>query len=326
MLVFGLEGSPRKKGNTRFLLSAFMAEAEKRGAETQVVHAHDLPVSPCIECGVCEKKGVCSIDDKMQKEIYPLLRRAEVVVLASPIFFYNITAQLKAPVDRSQTLWSRRYRLGLNDPGRKTRQGLLLSVGATKGKNLFEGTHLTARYFFDAISAKYAGGLTYFKIEAPGDMEKHPTCRQDIEEMADLLIDPLLKRRKILFAGRENRCRSQMAAAFAQHHAGDRIEALCAGTAPAETIDPAMEAVMAEKKIDMGFRIPRSIDALVAGDKPDTLVTMGCGDLSGNLSDAARIDWDMENPVGQGLDAARKARDEIEKKVLDLIDFLDAKS
>ena len=326
MLVFGLEGSPRKKGNTRFLLSAFMAEAGKRGAETRVIHAHDMPVSPCIECGVCERKGVCSIDDKMQKEIYPLLRRAEVVVLASPIFFYNITAQLKAPVDRSQTLWSRRYRLGLNDPRHKTRQGLLMSVGATKGKSLFEGTHLTARYFFDAISAKYAGGLTYFKIEAPGDMEKHPTYRQDIEEMADLLVDPLLKRRKVLFAGRENRCRSQMAAAFAQYHAGDRIEALGAGSAPAGKIDPAAQEVMAEKKIDMGFRIPRSIDEAVARDKPDALVAMGCDDPCGDPPGATRIDWKIEDPVGQGLDAMRKVRDEIEKKVLELVDSLDAAS
>ncbi len=323
MLVFGLEGSPRKKGNTRFLLSAFMAEAEKRGAETRVVHAHEMPVSPCIECGVCERKGVCSIDDKMQQEIFPLLRRAEVVVLASPVFFYNITAQLKAPVDRSQTLWSCRYRLGLADPLHKTRKGLLLSVGATKGKSLFEGIHLTARYFFDAISAKYAGGLTYFKIEAPDDMEKHPTYRQEIEEMADALINPLMERRKILFAGRENACRSQMAAAFAQYHAGDRIEALTAGSAPAEKVAPGMKEVMAEKGIDMGFRFPRAIDAVVARDKPDTLIAMGCDAAAGEASSPARIDWDLPDPVGQGLDAMRKVRDEIEKKVLALVDSPD---
>jgi multimeric flavodoxin WrbA len=322
MLVFGLEGSPRKKGNTRFLLSAFMAEAEKRGAETQVVHAHDMPVSPCIECGVCEKKGVCSIDDKMQKEIYPLLRRAEVVVLASPIFFYNITAQLKAPVDRSQTLWSCRYRLKLNDPLYKTRKGLLLSVGATKGKSLFEGTHLTARYFFDAISAKYAGGLTYWQIEGPDDMEKHPTFRQEIEEMADGLLNPLVKRKKVLFAGRENRCGSQMAAAFAQYHAGDRIEALTAGSVPAEKVLPAMQEAMAEKGVDMGFRFPRSIEAVVSHDKPDVVVAMGCGDPCGGAAAATRIDWELPDPKDGGIDAVRSFRDDIEKKVLDLVDSL----
>ncbi len=324
MLVFGLEGSPRKKGNTRFLLSAFMAEAERRGAHTRVIHAHDMPVSPCIECGFCERKGVCSIDDKMQKEIYPLLRRAEVVVLASPVFFYNITAQLKAPVDRSQTLWSCRYRLGLNDPLHKIRKGLLLSVGATKGRNLFEGIHLTARYFFDAISAKYAGGLTYWQIEGPNDMENHPTFRQEIEEMADGLLDPLLNRKKILFAGRENGGPSQMAAAFAQYHAGDRIEALTGGSAPAEKADPAMQDVMAEKKIDMGFRFPRSIAEVVSETEPDLLVAMGCDEPCLEGATAERIDWNLSGSGGSGLEAMRRVRDEVEKNVLELIDSLDA--
>lgn len=322
MLVFGLEGSPRKKGNTRFLLSTFMAEAEKRGAETRIFHAHDAPVTPCVECGLCEKKGVCSIDDNMQKEIFPLLRRAEVVVLASPVFFYNITAQLKAPVDRSQTLWSCRHRLKLNDPLYKTRKGLLLSVGATRGKNLFEGTHLTARYFFDAISAKYAGGLTYWQVEGPDDMEGHPTFRQEVSDMADELLDPLVKRKKILFAGRENACRSQMAAAFAQFHAGDRVEALSAGSAPADKLAPGVKDAMAEKGIDMGFRLPRSFEDELAWNAPDVLVSLGCGQALPNLSQANRIDWDAPDSPIEGPEAMKAVRDEVETNVLALLETL----
>ncbi len=144
--------------------------------------------------------------------------------------------------------------------------------------------------------------------------------------MADLLVDPLVKRKKVLFAGRENRCRSQMAAVFAQVHAGGRIEALCAGSVPAEKIDPAMQEAMAEKKIDMGFRIPRTIEDVVAHDKPDTLVAMGCDDPCGDLPGATWIDWDIDDPVGQGLDAMRRVRDEIETKVMELMDSLDAAS
>ena len=108
-----------------------------------------------------KKKGFCPIDDDVRDEIYPLLRQAEVVVIATPIFFYNMTAQLKAVIDRCQTFWARKYKLKLKDPGANMRRGFLLAVGATRGKNLFEGLNLTTQYFFDAIGAQFEGSLTY---------------------------------------------------------------------------------------------------------------------------------------------------------------------
>ena len=231
MLVLGLQGSPRKKGNTAFLLSAFMKEAEALGAETLIVEADKKNIIPCKEYIVCEKKGFCPIKDDMN-DIYCLMRKAEVVVMASPVFFYNTTAQLKALIDRTQTLWARKYKLGLTDPLRSTRKGFMLSVGATKGKNLFEGLHLTAKYFFDAVGAGYDGSLTYWKIEHVGDMEKHPTVLEEVKAAVHSLLSPLLNRRKILFACVGNTCRSQMAAGFAQYLAGDRIEALSGGSHP----------------------------------------------------------------------------------------------
>jgi multimeric flavodoxin WrbA len=116
MLMLGLQGSPRKKGNTDFLLSTFLQAAETRGARTRAIHVMERNILPCKEYLVCEKKGYCPIDDDMASEIYGLLRQAEVVVLASPIFFYNMTSQLKALVDRCQTFWARKYRLKLRDP------------------------------------------------------------------------------------------------------------------------------------------------------------------------------------------------------------------
>ena len=106
----------------------------------------------------------------VKDEIYPLLREAELVVVATPIFFYNMTAQLKAVIDRCQTFWARKYKLKLKDPGANMRRGFLLAVGATKGKNLFEGLNLTTQYFFDAIWAKFEDSLTYRGIEGPKDL------------------------------------------------------------------------------------------------------------------------------------------------------------
>ena len=104
MLVLGINGSPRKKSNSGYLLSTFLDEAEKLGARTHVVDVNKQNILPCRELIVCEKKGFCPIDDDMKTDVYTLLREADVIVPATPIFFYNATAQLKALIDRSQTL------------------------------------------------------------------------------------------------------------------------------------------------------------------------------------------------------------------------------
>jgi arsenite transporter/arsenate reductase (thioredoxin) len=319
MLVLGLQGSPRKNGNTSYLLSAFMNEAEKLGATTQVIEVDKKNIIPCKEYIVCEKKGFCPIDDDMAHEIYPLLRKADVIVPATPIFFYNTTAQLKALIDRSQTLWARKYRLNLTDPARKIRRGFVLAVGATKGKNLFEGLHLTMQYFFDAVGASYHGSLTYRHVEKIGDMKKHPTILEDVKKAARDLLSPFKGRKKILFLCRENACRSQMAAAFTQQLAGNKIEALCAGSTPAETINPLMVKTMQEKGIDMAFRTTRAIDDALAESKPDMIVTMGCGEECPFVPGAKIEDWDLPDPAEKSIEFMRQVRDDIEQKVAGLI-------
>jgi len=320
MLVLGLQGSPRKKGNTNYLLSMFMNEAQKYGAKTRVIEAAKKHIVPCLGCGSCEKNGYCiTKDDDMTHEIYPLLREADAVVLASPIYFYNVTAQLKAPIDRSQTLWARKYKLNLTDPARNYRRGYLLAQGATKGKNLFEGVYLTAQYFFDAVGAQFNGSLTYRHIEDPGDMEKHPTVHGDVKAAVEELLLPLVGRKKVLFACRENACRSQMASAFAQHIAGDKIEAASAGSEPAAKINPDMVAVMEEKGIDMAFRTTRPLEATAVEMKPDIIITMGCGEACPLVPGAQRLDWDLSDPAGKSMDFMRNVRDEIEENVSALV-------
>jgi arsenate reductase len=319
MLVLGFQGSPRKKGNTSFLLSTFMQAVENLGARTRIIDVAQKNIIPCKEYVVCEKKGYCPIDDDLKTEIYPLIRQAEVVVLASPIFFYNMTAQLKAIVDRCQTFWARKYRLKLTDPAKKTKRGFFLSVGATGGKNLFEGLQLTAQYFFDAIDARFAGSLTYRNIEGPKDMARHPTVVADVEKAVAALIGPLIGRKKILFACRQNACRSQMAGAFAQYLAGDRLEVITGGSHPADKINPDMVTVMHETGIDMGFRAPQSIASAISDTPPQYIVTMGCGEECPFVPAAQMRDWNLPDPAGKPLDMMRAARDEIEKRVKDLI-------
>ena len=318
MFVLGLQGSPRTKGNTSVLLSAYLAEAERLGGQTEYVDVDKKNISPCKECGTCEKKGFCPIEDDMQ-EIYPLLRRADIIVMATPVFFYGPTAQMKALIDRTQALWARRYVHELIDPGRKWRLGFLLCLGATKGKNLFEGVLLTAKYFFDAAGARFDGSLTYKQIEASGDIEKHPTALSDAREKAGAHLAPFLKRKKILFVCRENACRSQMASAFTQFHAGDKIEAESAGSAPAKEINPVMEEAMREKGIDMAFCRPKSIEEIAHLWKPDQIISMGCEDAYPYFPGVPNEEWNLEDPAEKPISFMRDTRNKTEKKVKDLI-------
>jgi len=173
MLILGLQGSPRKGGNTDTLLAAFLDRAAQAGAAVKTIQVARAGIVPCKGCGYCETHGVCVIaDDPMSKEIYGLLREADLVVTATPVFFYGISAQLKGLIDRTQTLWSRKYVYRLKDPLAATRKGLLFSVAASQGRQLFDGIRLTTKYFFDAIDADFEHVLTYRGIEAKGAVRK----------------------------------------------------------------------------------------------------------------------------------------------------------
>ena len=317
MFVLGLQGSPRKKGNTRFLLSAFLEEAQRLGAETQMIEVCQKKIEPCMEYILCEKKGICPIDDDMKHEIYPLLRKADVIVAATPIFFYNTTAQLKALIDRSQTLWARKYKLHLTDPNRKWRRGYTLAVGATRGKNLFEGLHLTMKYFYDAVGAEYVGSLTYREIEKPGDMERLTSLQTDIQTAVGALLEPFMGRKKVLFVCRDNACLSQMAGAFAQTLAGDKLDVFSAGSQPAEKLNPIMVEAMQEKGIDMGFRQTTSINAVLATEKPDLVILMGSDDTAAAPDDIPSELWNFTE--SEDLNAMRHLRDDIEAKVMEFM-------
>jgi len=108
-------------------------------------------------------------------KVYPFLEEAQIIFVAAPVFFYNVPAQLKALIDRSQALWSKRRlekspkKLRVHERGK----GYLIAVGATKGANLFQGCELTARYFFDALDMTYEGGLFFGKVEAKGEILNH---------------------------------------------------------------------------------------------------------------------------------------------------------
>jgi len=182
--ILGIYGSPRKNGNSDIVLNKVLEGAAESGAVIQKLYARNLKnLSGCRECGACEKDGICVVKDDMQ-QVYPLFEDADVILLASPIFFYGLTAQLKALIDRSQAMWSRRM---LNKPREEWKnyesgRGYLIAVGATKGQNLFEGVKFVAKYFYDALDMSYEGGLFYKGLEGKEDAGNNPEITQAAAE------------------------------------------------------------------------------------------------------------------------------------------------
>jgi len=188
MKILGLFGSPRRGGNTDLLLEEALKGAQAEGAEVERLYLTDFNITPCRECLQCYNEGHCIILDDMQK-IYPKLIDADVIILASPIFFYNVTAWAKALIDRTQALWARKYVLKDETLGKtgKRRKGFFISVGGTKGQRVFEGAILTVKYFFDVLNAEYTGELVFRQVDAKGEILKHPEALQEAFEVGKKL-------------------------------------------------------------------------------------------------------------------------------------------
>ena len=171
--VLILEGSPRRGGNSQVLVDAVARGVVRGGGRVERIRVAELKIAPCIGCGGCDKTGHCVVKDDMTR-LYEKIVATRRLILASPVYFYSLTAQLKAAVDRGQALWNRKYLqiekgVWQDDPDRK---GYLVAVAATKGSRVFEGSILTAKYFFDASGFAYGGELLVRGIDRRGEMAR----------------------------------------------------------------------------------------------------------------------------------------------------------
>ncbi|WP_030939392.1 arsenate reductase ArsC [Streptomyces sp. NRRL S-646] len=129
---------------------------------------------------------------------------------------------------------------------------------------------------------------------------------------------PAADRPSVLFVCVHNAGRSQMAAAFLTHLADDAVEVRSAGSAPADTVNPAVVEAMNEAGIDISAETPKilTVEAVQASD---VVITMGCGDTCPVFPGKTYLDWKLDDPAGQGVDAVRPIRDEIEGRVRGLL-------
>jgi len=172
--VLGIAGSPRRGGNTDMLLAEFMRGAASKGAEVKTIILNNLKITPCQHCDACLETGECKIKDDMQM-VYQELERADRIVLASPIQFTGVTAQMKAMIDRCQSRWARKYVLKVPPLGdRRERKGFFISVGGRKVANLFEPALVMVKTVFRILDVTYAGELLFSGVDEKGAIAKHP--------------------------------------------------------------------------------------------------------------------------------------------------------
>ncbi len=178
MKVLGIAGSPRRDGNTDRLLAEVMRGAASKGAEVKTIVLNDLNIAPCQHCDACLKKGNCRIDDDMQM-VYREMEAADRIVLASPIQFTGVTAQMKAMIDRFQALWARKYVLKIPPLGdRRERKGFFISVGGRKVADLFEPALVMVKTVFRILDITDAGELLFRGVDEKGAIKEHPDALQ----------------------------------------------------------------------------------------------------------------------------------------------------
>jgi arsenate reductase (thioredoxin) len=123
---------------------------------------------------------------------------------------------------------------------------------------------------------------------------------------------------EVLFVCVHNAGRSQMAAALLEHHAGGRVRVRSAGTSPSDEIDPNVVAAMAERGLDVAAARPKGLREDDV-DQADVVITMGCGDACPVVPGTRYLDWDLPDPAGKPLPQIRPIRDDIERRVVDLL-------
>ena len=180
--VLILKGSPRERGNSAALADRAAAGAAEAGAQVECVSLQTMDIRPCDGCDLCKETGeYCVIEDDMQS-LYPKLLEADALLLASPIYWFTYSAQLKLCIDRWYGLWNAK-----KDVFRGKPVGIVLTYGDT---DLYTSGGINAIHTFETmfhfLQAPIAG-MVYGSVSDPGDAQKHPELMQAAYELGKKL-------------------------------------------------------------------------------------------------------------------------------------------
>ena len=187
--VLGISGSPRRGGNTEILLDEALEGSRSRGAKIEKIVLNDLRFKPCQECGGCDKTGKCIIEDDLEM-VYEKVEEADCLIIASPIFFGSLSAQLKMMIDRFQCTWVKKYilkkRWGIS--GKAKRRGVFLCVSAAKKNEFFENADRIMKIFFRTLDIDYFGHIFYGGAEKKAAIQESEDVLKKAFELGAKLV------------------------------------------------------------------------------------------------------------------------------------------
>ncbi len=188
--VLLISGSPRRGGNTDTLLAAAAEGAEAAGGAPEWIAARDLRIKPCIACNWCFQHGECRFKDDDFQRVFERLLAADRVIFGSPVFFMSVSAQAKLLIDRCQCLWSRKYVMkqpAVSPP--RERRGMMIAVGGSRGKRMFDSVHWTMRHWFDVLDMRFAAALYVNQVDALGDAKRRPRALAEARRLGRALVE-----------------------------------------------------------------------------------------------------------------------------------------
>jgi len=156
-------------------LQKAVSGARDAGAQVEEIILRDLRMSPCLEIYGCNQAGECRLKDDFQTARDQILS-SRGLMLASPVFFYTVSAHTKILMDRFQSVWVKKHWVDQisKDPKTATRKGLFIAAGATRGRKLFDGMLLSLKYFFEVIDMELWKALLYRGLDFEDDVLKYP--------------------------------------------------------------------------------------------------------------------------------------------------------
>ncbi|NQU94707.1 MAG: flavodoxin family protein [Candidatus Omnitrophica bacterium] len=188
MYVLGINGSPRIHGNTDTLLDKALEGAKSKGAEVEKVILNTFRIMACQECEYVRDDGTCILEDDFQP-VYEKIKKADAIIIASPIFFGSLSAQTKIMIDRFQCDWRYKYILNKEAHREKTKRGAFISVEASKRQDFFDNAKSIVKNFFVSIDAAYKLELFCQGIEGKEDILKHPDYLDKAFELGKDLVE-----------------------------------------------------------------------------------------------------------------------------------------
>jgi len=188
MKLLGINGSPRKEGNTDILLDNSLEAARDKGWKTEKIILNLLDISPPqeIEYYKVNSEGLSPIQDDMQV-IYKKVEECDGIIVASPIFFGSLSAQTKIMIDRFQCVWVSKYLLK-KDIFTKKKAGGFICTSASSRKDFFQNAKAVVRNLFKVINAKYREELFCPGLEDKGEVRDQPDFLKSAYELGKKII------------------------------------------------------------------------------------------------------------------------------------------